>query len=63
MKTNRKQYATPEVEYTTVSPTTMLAASIKVNDGEDNDNVDIEDGSGGWANRKNGAWGDIWGKM
>ena len=61
MKTNRKEYTTPAAEIVTILPAAMLAGSLTL--GGDDDYVDIEDGSGGWANKQPGSWSDIWNNM
>jgi hypothetical protein len=61
MKTNRKEYTTPAAETVTILPATMLAGSIAL--GGDDDYVDTEGGDGGWANKRQGSWGDLWSNM
>lgn len=62
MKTNRKEYTAPATEFVTVAPTTIvLAGSLSI--GGDDDYVDTEGDDGGWANKQQGSWSDIWSNM
>ena len=61
MKTNRKEYTTPAAEIVTILPAAMLAGSLTL--GGDDDYVDPDTDDGGWANKQQGSWSDIWSNM